>query len=510
MTREYDVLPLGEMQPGDHLIAVLSQWAPNIRRSESVTPFLQARVQGLAEGSLHIVAHTDATWKALLADAWREDAALVHTSELIGPTELVDLRQIPSDWMSPGYSDDGWLMAVVKDVPEAVYQPRSIPLLENVPITPTVTDAGLLSPGRELGELLPSVSSSYVFTFTVVTPTLFTVETLSETGLSLAGLVWLDGGQLAWEETGADRPDAYLASKPVVPGSHTLSIPAVPSQGLTFAISRQGILSNPLPFQQGAHAGRRLLLAEPVSQPDHVVISSSGAGVDLEFTTLPAYVVLDLDRVVHGRLVAEAGGPVGSVIDIGWDERLWLGARPLPYPGSLHDNRWNQTDSWVLDGTARKISTLDARAGRYILLAVWGGGPVQLGNIRVYEERYPVTQRGAFHSSDPLLDRIWEVGVDTLYPNMTDAYTDTPWRERGQWWGDAFVEDQINQVAFGDTMLLRRGLLFMEEAFVDGRPLAAAPNGRYCGYMLDYGMLWVQSLGDYWRQTGDVTISVST
>jgi alpha-L-rhamnosidase len=94
------------------------------------------------------------------------------------------------------------------------------------------------------------------------------------------------------------------------------------------------------------------------------------------------------------------------------------------------------------------------------------------------------------------------VGVDTLYPNMTDAYTDTPWRERGQWWGDAFVENEINQVAFGDVALLRRGLVFMADAQDGGQPDAMAPNGDGA-HMLDFGFLWVQALHRYWQWTGD-------
>ena len=159
-------------------------------------------------------------------------------------------------------------------------------------------------------------------------------------------------------------------------------------------------------------------------------------------------------------------------------------------------------DSWILDGSPRSISTLDTRAGRYIWIAVWEGAPVYIRNLRVLEERYPASQRGMFVSSDPRLDRIWQVGVDTLRPNMTDAYNDTPWRERGQWWGDAYVEFQINRVAFGDTALLRRGLVLMAEAFTDGEPDALAPNGEGI-LLLDYGMLWVQALQDYWQLTGD-------
>jgi alpha-L-rhamnosidase len=502
---EYDVHPLGLLQPGDHVVAVLVQWAPNNRRSESDTPFLLSQIQGVTSQGPTAIARTGSQWKALLSGAWRQDAVSVHSQKLIGPTELVDLRRLPPDWMSPTFRDDGWSAAVTKDPDGAVYRPRSIPLLTNVPFTPTVIDAGVLSPGRAVGELVPPVSDPYTFTFEALESTEFVVETLTGAETSPSGRILLDDDDLNWSESGARRPDVTVGAATIETGTHTLSFADIPAQGLTFGMSTQGIQPAVLPFQQGTHAGRRLLLAEPVSQ-SHSVRISSGEGVTVEFTMPPAYAVLDLGRVVHGRLRAQVAGPAGAVVDIGWDERLLTGTRrPLPYPGSLHPE-WNQTDSWTLDGTVRSISTIDARAGRYVLIAGWGSDPIQLGHVQVYEERYPIVQRGWFSSSDGLLDAIWQVGVDTLYPNMTDAYTDTPWRERGQWWGDAYVEDQINRVAFGDTDLLRRGLVFMADAFTEGRPAASAPNTG-SALLLDYGMLWVQSVYDYQQMTGGVQLS---
>ena len=46
LTHEYDRYQLGTLEPGEHLIAILVQWAPNQRRSESTAPYLQARLEG--------------------------------------------------------------------------------------------------------------------------------------------------------------------------------------------------------------------------------------------------------------------------------------------------------------------------------------------------------------------------------------------------------------------------------------------------------------------------------
>ena len=85
---------------------------------------------------------------------------------------------------------------------------------------------------------------------------------------------------------------------------------------------------------------------------------------------------------------------------------------------------------------------------------------------------------------------------------MLDGYTDNPWRERGQWWGDAFIADQINRVSLGDTQVLKRGLSYMADAFSSSGSPGLAPNNSGT-HMLDYSMLWVASMSEYIRLTAD-------
>ena len=530
--RQYDIYSLNNLAPGEHLLAVLVQWSPDDRRSESVRPLLLGALQGMLPDGDHLVIRTGSEWQALISPAWRSDAALIHQWNLIGFSELLDLSQLPPNWNQPGFYAADWPQAVVVDpYQEAAslsgwqtytdptniravissatellipirYAPRDIafPIHEVIPVT--LIDSGSLLPGRAIGELPAGTPVGYGLPFQADVDTPFTIETLGDGIEPADSLILLDGSSLAWQPAGSLRPDVYLAQAELLAGTHTLTFNP-PAEGLTFALSTSNLSGLYMPFQQGNHAGRRMLLAEPISQAGVVV------GLDsLEFTQLPAYAVLDLGRVTHGRLSARISGPPGTVIDIGWDERLLTGTlRPLPYPGSLY-RYWNQTDSWILDGTPRQLTTIDARSGRYILIAIWGSGPVLLEDLEVYSEHYPLTQVGAFQSSDPLLDQIWQIGVDTAQLNMVDAYMD-PWRERGQWWGDSFVVDQTNQVAFGDASLLRRGVLFMENAFTETGAPGCAPHNNNM-HMLDYAMLWVHSLADYTQRTGDLTILVET
>lgn len=504
--REYDVIPLGDLAPGPHVIAVLVQWAPNTRRSESSRPLLKAVVTGQHNSRTIAQASSAGAWRSVLSDAWRRDAALVHAWGLIGPTELLDLRRLNEDWTTLGFDDAAWpaAVAVTDTAPASVaWGPRSIPRLAENPVSVRVLDSGVLSPGRNIAELSPSTAPTVTLPVSVRSGAL-TVETLVSALPAFTPTVTIDDAPVLMASAAPSRPDVVAGAVSLTPGVHRVSIGPVLTNGLTLALG--GDISATLPFTQGTHAGRRLLLAEPVSQADAVRIDRTG-GLTLTFQNLPAYLVLDLDRTTLGRLKATVSGPNGSVVDVGWDEKFYPGTqRPLPFPGRLHPE-WNQVDSWIVGETPRTLTTVDLRAGRYVLIAVWGSGPVVLRDVQVLEEGYPVVPRGAFSSSDPLLNRIWQVGADTARVNMSDAYAD-PWRERGQWWGDAFVIDQINRAAFGDSALLARGLRLMQDAFADSPAPGMAPNNDGM-VMLDYAMLWAQSLADYTQRTGDVRLARS-
>jgi alpha-L-rhamnosidase len=536
--REYDVYTLPALTAGTHTLAVLVQWAPNNRRSESVRPLLQGHIEAQTDTGNVICTRTGSNWKAFLSDAWRTDASLVHTWGLIGPTELLDLNHLANNWFSPDYSAEQWPSAVVvspdlvqNNLPEVrpfdalsyflddsytatrffsaktttiapiQYNPRSIPLLIQQPISVTVIQQGRLSPGYRLGILNAQTTFPYQVYVSNSTPITFALEILSPPNGIDPATITVDGDGFVWQPVGAARPGVSVARQFLQPGQHKVVFSSL--LGATeqvFAFSTTGVNFAPLPFAQGTHAGQRMLLANLV--PEVSTSQSALPDPSIHFAELPAYVVLDLGRTVHGRMQVDVIGPAGTIVDVGWDERLWQNtSRPLPYPGALHP-QWNQVDSWVLDGSQRILTTIDARAGRYVLIAVWGTGSVDLNQIRVWEERYPVTQKGTFTSSDPLLNQIWQVGITTAYPNMTDAYTDTPWRERGQWWGDTHIIERVNRVAFGDLSLVRRGLRYMAEVYEPGFAPGAAPNNNHANIM-DYMMLWVHDLLDYTQLSGE-------
>lgn len=498
--REFDTYELQRLPAGLHHVAVLVQWAPNTRRSESVLPYLAATVE-TTEGAC---IKTDSSWKANRSRAWRSDAAPVHAWNLIGPTELLDFAQLPQDWVEPSFNDGHWSNAKVQILPALItYAPRSIPPLVETTFLPILVGGGFLARGKEI----LFVSGTAQVALYLSSPRSITIETLRQETQWPTSTLYLNGRALSWYPVGESRPDVLRSVVTLGQGTHYLQFANAPAGTPLIFSESVALASLGADFRDpwGPHAGLRNLLPDLTPTQDIPEVSASLQGLTLTFRQAPAYAVLDLGRVVHGRVIAEVVGPPGAIVDIGWDERMWRG-RPLPYPGSLHPEM-NQVDSWRLDGSRRKLTTLDVRAGRFLWISVWNASqPVVLRSLRVLEEHYPIFERGSFSSNDPLMNRIWRVGVDSLVPNMTDAYTDTPWRERGLWWGDAYVMFKVNQVSFGDLALFKRSLKFMGDGIdASGKPSAFVPGGSSV-MILDFGMLWVQGLREYYQISGDLDL----
>ncbi|NTV65185.1 MAG: hypothetical protein HGA65_16875, partial [Oscillochloris sp.] len=335
--------------------------------------------------------------RALNSDAWNRNPSLVHAWGILGPTELLDLRKLPAHWNQPAFDDRGWPQAVVRQptAPDAIYQLRSMATLVNVPITPAIYAVGRVSPGAWVGEITADTDGSARYRFELSEPGEVIFQALAAPDQPApADAARLDDAALPWSAL-EDHPDRYAARVQLAAGAHVIRADGFrPGDTWVFSLTSDHINTAPPPLGDSANAGRRLLLPDLVADPGAAAITV-GAGLDLSVGPGPTYVILDLGRTVYGRLRVEALGSVGTVIDIGWDERLWHGYRPLPFPGSIYP-AWNQSDSWVLPDDARTLTTIDARAGRYALIVVWSATTTTLRNLQVLEERYPLAQRGSF------------------------------------------------------------------------------------------------------------------
>lgn len=241
------------------------------------------------------------------------------------------------------------------------------------------------------------------------------------------------------------------------------------------------------PLRQGRLTRPRALLAR-------------GAGT--VFTTRGRHGVhatLDFGREVVGfPRLAIKGARGGEVVALGYSELLEHG-RVVPNRCEVR-----YADRYIARPGDQSWEAFDKRAFRYLQIDVYNAPQgLTIEDLSLNFTTYDVAERGRFESSDDRLNRIWEIGAWTVQLNMEDAYTDCPWRERAQWLGDLRIEGLCNFYAFGDELLLRRGIRQMAiSRKIGGLIQGCYPNDA--GHTLPpFALIWALCLDDHHQQTGD-------
>jgi len=243
-------------------------------------------------------------------------------------------------------------------------------------------------------------------------------------------------------------------------------------------------------------------LLKPGNEP--ALISTTGGNGD-------PYVTLDFGKEVAGFVRLRLNGVAGGVVDLGYCETLVDG-----HVDTLRD-QWSFADRYIMRDGPQEWELFFWKGLRYLQLTFRNcSKPVQLEAVKLLFTSYPVKYRGSFECSDPLLTKIWDVGRWTLQLCMHDGYEDCPWREQGQWCGDAQVELQVNYVTFGDVALGTKYLRQITQGQDEKGSLPAeypadvmvypkrqsVPGGGIPTFMAQ----WATMLLDHYRYTGDLKI----
>lgn len=216
-----------------------------------------------------------------------------------------------------------------------------------------------------------------------------------------------------------------------------------------------------------------------------------------------AAIVLDAGREVSGYLTLDVEAAGGEIIDFFYCEHV------RPNGDAVLRARAGgmcpMADRYRCRPGRQQHTFFSWKGFRYVL-AVFRDvrRPMKVRRLAYRFTSYPVEPRGAFACSDPLLDRVWQVGAYTQQLCMHDAYMDCPWREQAQWWGDARVQWRVNQAAFGDAALFRRGL---RQAAQSQNPYGLTyglfPCEAHGCILPDYVLVWITSIWDYYWYAGD-------
>ena len=126
--------------------------------------------------------------------------------------------------------------------------------------------------------------------------------------------------------------------------------------------------------------------------------------------------------------------------------------------------------------------------------AVDPGKTVLLSQVRAKLGVRDLPRIGSFRSSDPRLDRVWQVGADTVHLCMQDYLWDGIKRDRLVWIGDMHPEVRSIHAVFGHDNVVPESL----DLTRDATPVTEWMNG-----ISSYSMWWVLLHEELWMHSGD-------
>jgi len=201
--------------------------------------------------------------------------------------------------------------------------------------------------------------------------------------------------------------------------------------------------------------------------------------------------LLDFGKEINGRIeiVSDSDQPIQMTVQYGESKeetviQPYLGVDPLTV--LPHTTAYGPKSSF-----------------RYAKIRFVGGGQeLRFKSIALDAIYYPVQYQGSFESSDPLLNRIWEVGAYTSHLCMQDDIWDAPKRDRMRWAGDLDVSGRVIDDVFYDHFLMQDTITRL----VPAAPATYHVRGNlgYVNGIPGYSAWWISELTQYYLHTGSL------
>ena len=235
-----------------------------------------------------------------------------------------------------------------------------------------------------------------------------------------------------------------------------------------------------------------------VENPDGLLQQGGAATIVTPSPDGDVELVYDLGEQNVGYWRFDLDAEAGLIVDIAAVEYI------SPDGRVQHTGTYRNSMRYICKEGRNAFASLDRRSGRYVFITLrQQTKPVSIRYAGLVESTYPIPKVGTFESSDPDLDRIWEISERTLKLCMEDTYTDCPLYEQTLWVGDARNEALFALSTFGATDITRRCLRLTGES-VGKYPIALCQTPSSWGVLIpSFSFLWEISLWEYYQYSGD-------
>jgi alpha-L-rhamnosidase len=209
-----------------------------------------------------------------------------------------------------------------------------------------------------------------------------------------------------------------------------------------------------------------------------------------------AGLLVDFGCELNGMVEVAAGMPVGGHAEPAL-LRVRMGESASEAMAELGD-RYAGNDYAVRDQVVllpfAGTKTIGPSGFRFVRFDNVGQAPVALTHLRAVLMLGAAEPVGSFRSSDPALNRIWEVAAWTVRLNLHDYLWDGIKRDRLVWIGDLHPMIGVVQAAFGPHPAVGRSLDLIRDT---------TPSGGWMNGISSFSLWWILVQRRWWFYTGD-------
>ena len=199
--------------------------------------------------------------------------------------------------------------------------------------------------------------------------------------------------------------------------------------------------------------------------------------------------LIQYDRVLSSYLSLQLKGKPGTVVTV------WPRERALDAPGR------RPMRITLGEGITRFESPALESFSAVELTVEHASEPIQIQDIRATFVSQPVIYQGSFTSSDPHLNQLWTAARWQTQLCLQNRFLDSPDHQEpiGDP-GDYLIEAEVAHLAFGsvaETPQFLREFAAILDHWMESHPQGAT------NFHTSYALLWLQTLANYYEQTGD-------
>jgi len=243
---------------------------------------------------------------------------------------------------------------------------------------------------------------------------------------------------------------------------------------------------------------------QPVGQACHLVESPGGAIGNGKTRVHPSRkydveLCYDLGEQRCGYLTLDVEAPEGTVIDLHLVEYI------TPEGVIQHTTEFNRNGMRFIAAAGRnRHISFKRRSGRFLFVIFRKlTNTAVVRKIGMIESTASVRPVARFKSSEPMLDRIWEISERTLKMGTEDVFTDCSLYEQTLWIGDARNEARYAAHVYGAGEVSARSIELGAQS-LERFPIVGCqvPSGWEC-LLPAWSFLWGMHTWEHYFSTGD-------